>query len=44
MLASIIGAKILKQMEEEGCNLSNMLTLNGKYQIVEMNKSWWLKH
>jgi len=21
-----------------------MLTLNGKYQIVEMNKSWWLKH
>lgn len=44
MLARVIGEKVLLQMQKEGSNLSNMLTLNGKYQIVEMNKSWWLKH
>jgi len=43
VMAAIMGQKMLNYLDNTD-SLKNILTLNGKYQIVEMNKSWWLKH
>lgn len=38
MIREALGGKVIDNL----CT-TNLQTLNGKYQVIEMNKSWWLK-
>ena len=38
MIREALGKKVIDNL----CT-TNLQTLNGKYQVIEMNKSWWLK-